>query len=268
MDIKTKVDLLKIGVLTNKFPAYLYKFRSIETLNKILDNNGLWFARPSSFNDPFDCQIEIDTNNTFEEIINYFFSLREYKIDGYQKLTNDLIEVRAKEYYENPEKFKQFINGIMSASLNNLGVCCFVKEPPLNILMWSHYANSHQGVCLKFSVLNDLEFFTTPIPINYQKEYPLFNYLKDGKDKLASAMIGTKSKDWEYESELRVIKDNFGLHKFKKKALVEIIFGCDSERDEINKITEKLNELKYLNVKISYMKKKKNEFGLEISDFL
>lgn len=38
--------------------------------------------------------------------------------------------------------------------LNGFAYYCMAKKPD-NILMWSHYADSHKGVCFRFDLLQD-----------------------------------------------------------------------------------------------------------------
>src|ERR1700729_1649096 len=35
------------------------------------------------------------------------------------------------------------------------GVCCFCAGDPRNVLMWSHYAGAHFGICLQFETARD-----------------------------------------------------------------------------------------------------------------
>ena len=50
-------------------------------------------------------------------------------------------------------------------------------------------------------------------------------------------MVITKSKDWEYENEFRIMKfQDTGLHMFKKQALVGVTFGCKASNIFIQEI--------------------------------
>lgn len=64
----SEVELTRLAVLEGLFPRYLYKYRGTDEFTKnIIKNNALWFSTPLSFNDPFDCQITLDTVSTYAE---------------------------------------------------------------------------------------------------------------------------------------------------------------------------------------------------------
>ncbi len=62
---------MEIGVSTNRIPQFLYKYKSQQYLKSLQVNNELWFSSPQDFNDPFDCQITLDADNTYDEIAMY-----------------------------------------------------------------------------------------------------------------------------------------------------------------------------------------------------
>jgi hypothetical protein len=70
-------------------------------------------------------------------------------------------------------------------------------------LMWSHYSNNHQGVCLEFACDNLV--FASSIQIQYSEEYPTLNFTIDGQDPLGLLPLLVKSDVWSYEEEYRVI---------------------------------------------------------------
>ena len=102
-------------------------------------------------------------------------------------------------------------------------------------LMWSHYARSHHGVCLEFSVQNTL--FCASLPVEYLERYPEVDLTDDSHDGNLRTFL-TKSKDWSYEHEFRLLvaapgyafpdlpatKDNFV--PLPTGALKGVIMGC------------------------------------------
>jgi hypothetical protein len=85
--------------------------------------------------------------------------------------------------------------------------------------MWSHYANNHTGVCLKFELSNDSNLEKAIYPVSYTEE---LTDIKNSSD--FSKCLLNKLKIWEVEKEWRILseKSNFS---FKQEALVEIVFG-------------------------------------------
>lgn len=118
--------------------------------------------------------------------------------------------------------------------MKNLGICCFSTLDD-SILQWSHYSDYHKGICLKFDILEDTDFFITPIIVSYRQVMQHYNHFIHLKN-IIEYLIKPKSHDWSYESEIRVvkvkqqIKNNAGERgfKFADDALREIIFGTNT----------------------------------------
>jgi len=243
----------------------LFKFFKIdEDLISSLKENYLWFSDPSKFNDPYDLNIDYDFS--CDEII-----FREYLIKTHSDVNDEsLIEKRISEFKLNPEEYFEKVKKIISKHiLSNFGVCCFSKCEK-NLLMWSHYAFKHTGICLGFKPTNDEKAFNFPINVEYPPEYPKINYFQNKIKKQVSTVqfcLATKSKDWEYEKEIRVIKErdanaNYrGKVTFNKSALVEVIFGYKTSNEDKLLIIEIIKKFGY-NVEFYEMKLLKYDFGL------
>ncbi len=255
---KDKLSQFETGVIKNQITQFLFKYRTIDSTLKLLGNNSLWFSSPKDFNDPFDCQIVPDITNTESEIRNFI------KTNTIGILSEQEIDNLASKTHREPGRWKETIESIYKEIINKTGVCCFAKNET-NLLMWSHYSNSHNGVCLKFDVLKDIDLFYYPCPVNYQNNYPVHNHLGD-RETIIKDMILTKSLDWKYEDEIRVFKmGQAGLLSFKKEALVEIIFGCNTNKDDIEKIIATSKENNF-NIIFKSAVKMKKQFGIEIID--
>jgi hypothetical protein len=265
-DIEANMNLI---IENGELPSVLYKYTTIDTCLKILESGRIKFSNPKDFNDPFDCQITIDTENTDEELDLDVTKLVE---------KGKLLEIQKEEYrkkLQNPEFRFDLINKIINKSINVLGVSCFSKNKD-NLLMWAHYADKHRGVVLKFELLKDTDFFIAPYPINYHSEYPKFNYIKENSlregGQLAKFLLETKSKEWEYEEEIRVMKylhelDGNRCYPIKKQALVEIIFGCQvSDDDKCSIMLKAIDEYYCIHLKFTSAVKKEWEFGLNFID--
>lgn len=222
-----KKTLIRLAIEKNQVPQFLFKYKSQDFLIDLFIKNELWFSSPLSFNDPFDCQINISTeNNTRHEIEKFFSSA---------PVSQEQINFAVEKYTNNPEEWYNFMNEAARKSVNRNGVCCFSKKED-NLLLWSHYGDSHKGVCLKFNILEDPEFFYFPVNVKYDTNYPVYNHLKSREEILSSLML-TKSNVWSYEEEYRVIKlETLGAQKLAKKCFVEIIFGCRCDESFIEKI--------------------------------
>lgn len=151
MSLENLPELVKLAVLREQIPQYFFKYRTLEAFEKILENNSLWFSNPEDFNDPFDCQIIADGNNTQEEL--------EVLIRrNIPTPTSDAqIKLLAKYAANTPGKWQKILNDSIKNIMARNGVCCFAGNES-NLLMWSHYSNSRKGVCLKFDALKDLRY--------------------------------------------------------------------------------------------------------------
>jgi hypothetical protein len=249
-------QILNLIVEKGELPKYIYKYTTIESANLILNSSKLKFSKPSEFNDPFDCNLTIDTNNTSEEIDNHIELLRKKN-----NLTDEKLKIVKSKFHNSKELFK-ITNISIKQVKETFGITCFSKNEK-NLIMWAHYCNKHTGLCLKFDILADPDFFMLPFLVLYKDEYPKFNYIRN-RDGLAKFLVETKSEDWEYEQEIRVMKQGDGFYSFKKEALVEIIFGIRTPIYDRERIADALKNNSYENVDIKSSKISDSKFEIEI----
>ena len=242
-------------------PQYLYKYKSLKDkfTKKIITDNELYFNSPANFNDPYDCNIPEDSDFPDENI--RVLIPKEYK-------TRDrIIKKIQKNPLLLPERLKQYIK--------KSGICCFSKQHDA-MLMWTHYADSHTGICLKFDTAEDSEFFKNPLDVNYSEEAPFFDYHGKIQEEIEKFVI-TKFKTWQYEEEVRIFKtateisnnnkNNKRIFQFKSEALQEIIFGVRTTEKYMEKIEELCKNSGKNHVKFSKMKLKEGiYYGLEKVD--
>lgn len=151
-----------------------------------------------------------------------------------------------------------------------LCACCFSKNMN-EILMWSHYANNHRGVCLEFEITNEETIKGQLININYDNDLTTIdnvertssghlslNVTSNGK------FLATKFKNWSYEEELRTYviceETNFaGVERPFLGNLTSIYFGKNTMKDDIElikHITSHITLLKYYTVELNTTKMK------------
>lgn len=85
---------------------------------------GLWVGRITDMNDPFDCLGQLSIN--------------------YELFIQDFLQKTAFDFSEN--MLTHMFANVRNMVIKNFTFCS-LTEDPFNILMWSHYANSHQGIC-------------------------------------------------------------------------------------------------------------------------
>lgn len=258
---------------SERLNSILYKYYRIdERFTKLLENDEVWFSDPLGFNDPYDCNLVVDSNNTYDEIFNHLKDIRvrqepELKKRGYD-LSDEHIEKTADYWNKNPIKLKEYLKNNQLKEIQNKGMCCFSKYDNI-LLMWSHYADAHKGACLTFDIEKDKDFFWLPYIVEYPDTYPQINFVKE-KDihKRYKHIIAMKSKDWEYEQEIRIVrdkreqKDYRGNIKFKKEALTEIKFGYKTSDKIIEDTKKLLDRYGYNHIRLFKAKLRDGNFGL------
>lgn len=249
----------------------IYKYFKIdEYFYRSIANNYLWFSDPTNFNDPYDFNLSTAKDFDENDLRNYFSRIQS---QGNSALLENQIERRIEEFKNNADKFKSELLEFERSIVNQkYGVCCFSEFSEL-MLMWSHYGDKHQGICLGFDRTKDKNFFENSLYVTYPPEYPSFNFVKDRFTKAPGDTVkfhmGTKSRDWEYEKEIRIIHEKEiddvyrGAVKFKKEALVEVIFGYKTVPTKIEELKKLFKQCGY-SADFKQAKLKEYEFGLDI----
>jgi len=112
-----------------------------------------------------------------------------------------------------------------------------------DILMWSHYADGHRGICLVFDGKNDKyqRFRQKTACVAYKDSIPEFNFYRDTDErKNARAMMLTKATDWSYEKEWRFIniEGGPGLYHIPPGIISGVILGAKMEEDDKARVTK------------------------------
>lgn len=295
---------------------YRYQSLKVEKDNKGNDriytienlaNNQLHFSNPITFNDPFDCKFSLTHLGTREQWINDYKNqgynhrkaLKKFNEDvktGYlikkqetlyeEKLAekiSELVELglaRKEDFLDNNNPSQRRIGTDMNDYVRNVAlpdVCCFSGNNK-SILMWSHYADNHKGICLSFRsykltlevdkniiregltsegiynegyeycLLNLYSLATNKLlascifhEICYKNELPKsVNYFDIGKT--LNKFLVTKFTDWKYEHEYRIILPRLylenGLAKYDKRSLEGVIFGLRTNYENAKLVYE------------------------------
>ena len=254
----------------------LYRYRAINKFSiSELTEARYYFASPSEFNDPFDCKnvhkfSDLPDSETKIILKKYLKTAllgwsQQYK-DGYlEYLTNGNEDIRRLNRLHDFEAY-------ISSRLEGYGVYCLSKKSD-DILMWSHYADSHKGMCLVFDANIISKYFSCQ-PVKYKSTYPSFKECLDSKKYQINLapLILTKSKHWKYESEVRLIVEPESINeeaakrlfKIPSNALVGVIFGCESSYHDKEIIRE---VLKVKNKKVEFYDARKSsiEYSLVIN---
>lgn len=111
-----------------------------------------------------------------------------------------------------------------------------LSRTPTDELLWAYYAHAHQGFCLEYELDELLAYKLdgqTWTTVDYQDEVPTITLtdvasMEEAWDRLIKKFIGTKSKHWQHEDEVRVIAGEPGLFEYDFRALKAVYFGARS----------------------------------------
>lgn len=252
-----------------------------------IEQGNFWFSSPTKFNDPIDCGISLNTigntplltnlitsglteigratgaaikspskNESIAESIQQFAS---NFINNTEALGSELSEARLDQAAGVHLKEKFAAAGILSLS-----------ELSDNILMWSHYAQQHKGICIEFrrDPSGILGMPDHTLPVRYSIKAPTIDARsyrttdREGKNEIELSLVLTKAADWAYEREWRVVKNGCANSVQSLGCKIEsITLGLRSEEATQAHI---VLLAKREGFKVNKTCLKPNEFGLKI----
>ena len=143
------------------------------------------------------------------------------------------------------------------------GLLCFSNSWD-NILLWSHYGNSHTGICLGFAVSE-----VHHIEVSYQPNLLAVGGPADINLEFVMRLLRTKYEVWSYEQELRIFvqmndpPDENGRNWIpfgENLELKEVIVGAVASPEDSRKAIEICKE--HPNVECAWACMRKDAFSL------
>ncbi len=147
---------------------YFYKYRSLKSrgLERVFNNREIFLANPRTFNDPFESRPNVTVHSgTIKKELFFKQAIRRNFPNSDRKQRREILSksrraaARDKEYYH--KAFDDVIKGF--------GVYC-LSEKRDDILMWSHYADAHYGLCLEFNARPG-SLFWEAYKVSYQGDW-------------------------------------------------------------------------------------------------
>lgn len=214
-------------------PEYLYKYRSLsgpsfEFTRKIIQDSAVWFSKPSDFNDPFDCAPALTAVCTDAEYQRYIKGLVKNQARGAPRSERRAEIARINREVNRKDRsayLKESFDKVVPEVINRAGILSLSAKCD-DVLMWSHYADSHQGCCLRFRATSDI--FVRARRVHYSRDRPLLNVIRDKHGDMLFKALLSKADFWSYEQEWRVIDhiDGAGSHEFAPFSLDGIVLGA------------------------------------------
>ena len=270
-----------LGVRVPGKRRHLYKYSRVSAcLLESLREGYLWLSKPSEFNDPFDCKIVIDYRLTPEELQQHV----HVRDSGSSNKERRVIKLRGEGQYAFASRFAIDASDIdsgdpRSLALNiaklaersefldrTMGLCCFTEDPR-SILMWSHYAANHSGVCLRFRHRSSSDLSEHCFPVQYRRSVWSCRSKADDPIAQARALIRgslIKSEVWRYEREWRVVAFGSGKSHFDPKDLDGVILGVQISKRDRRAILSILRKKVYSHVELLQAYQHPLKYGVRI----
>lgn len=242
-------------------PHALYRYRPLiddklddERLKPLFVNHQLYFPSRRKLNDPFECVVP-----SFLDTPPHIF--QQFLEEKVRKFLPNLTcnQIREKAAAIDLERLRQDIQN----DVDKVGILSLTEKHD-DLLMWSHYANGHRGLCLEFAASVDEAFFRGAQPVVYSDERSIFDP-RQPETKQVEIVVLTKSKHWTYELEWRIVEHQKGEgpYKFPAETLTGVIFGCRTSDKDKTKVQRWIHK-GGLTPTIYQAKQKRRDFGLEI----
>lgn len=269
-------------------PSVLYKYRQVDD-NSIdaLSKGKLWYSKPSGLNDPHDVAPRWKKELTDTEILEDFVLRRgdaaesevkdfkesmaklvaKYRGKGWndkrvlRKIDEVLMPVDKKTQREILQD-TLYYNEVLFASMGVLSLA----EDPKNSVMWGSYCNSHRGFCLGFEYHETNVLGQYSNKVNYFENMPkpsakLFSH--DTDECAVEVIAYSKSVDWKYETEWRVLKQQGNALFSYPGKLVEVILGMNTSEVDIAKVRKAVKESGYAPT-YYILQKNEDEYGYSL----
>lgn len=278
----------------------LFKYVTEEHI-AILEDGLIRFTQPQAFNDPFELKPQISSIASplrFEEHLNTNFQaiLRE----EYEKLPHHVkmalpfsafvqfAESKREELLGGIKELAKQATPLLEKMLHegferHIGIFS-VTESPNNLLMWAHYANSHQGFVIEFDSTH--HFFDQRKSEEDELRHLSKVIYSENRPNLQLAQINSineflvKSNVWAYEEEWRIlfalsdaenkIENNpYDIHLFKVPfdAIRAVLIGARATPETRKHIESVISSnTKLAHVKLFEMKIHEERFELKMEE--
>ncbi len=179
-------------------PIRLYRYRSLTRSQTALDEeisaikkNVLWCSPFKMMNDPME---------------GYFRPATALKgSSDYKECVARIVDVKTK-----------------------IGMACF-SETNEDLLMWTHYAGNHTGVCLEYSTRNLIDGLSENVSLarmGYGDTPPLISADEArNAERAARKILSQKKLNWAYEREWRVLGPTGRVEINGRQAVTKVYFG-------------------------------------------
>lgn len=260
MDI-VKIEQKTLEEMTG-LPEVVYKYRDWNNNfhKKIITNREVFFAAPTSFEDPLDCKLDIDYGSlSNKDIFNFYVYLSkrnnpDKSRSEHRKFAREWLKktpMRDPEYVRKAKEdiFKEYNShiGILSLTANSRK-----KE------MWNKYAGNHKGFAVGFNPQIMFKQFGGGGKVEYYDELPpIFPCPKHSYEQQHFLQVFSKLSKWSFEEEYRthIFRSNELTKESRTiqlppEAFTEIVIGADMPDDQVEELLSSIPpELMHITIK-------------------
>ncbi|WP_419206267.1 DUF2971 domain-containing protein [Photobacterium leiognathi] len=248
-------------------PDSIYKFFPYNSHDlDALANNYLWFSHYSNFNDPFEDVFIKNSLSYVKDAFDEASAIKFYKHLHKGQLPPHVVEEAIldlkmrgefeQSYHEMLLKTFKGVKNTFEKFVSESKACCFARDSQFgrvlkNRLMWSHYADGLRGFCVEFdratliqSISNGIgkDVFLSPMRYGELKAFDFKNLLAHTAEKINTenyefgigSIVSYKSKEWEYESEYRLITDAGNAIQIAPESIISITVGSKMADSKLN----------------------------------
>jgi hypothetical protein len=200
-------------------PGVFYKYRSLSGKDRryvrdTIIGNTIYLASPNSFNDPFDCAPAFSPSFTSD---GAYALARRYLSRQHPKWDEAKLDLAAKQFAAQTRGADM---ALVAQGLRDgydlvrdwLALYC-VSGTCASAMMWSHYADSHRGICIGFD--SGMDIFAKAQPVTYSHVRHTVDPVHDSNEQRLANSLLLKSADWKYEKEWRYIDFEVGPGKYQ-----------------------------------------------------
>lgn len=232
-------------------PEDLYKYRSLQTeadrkyTREIIVDSKLFFPSPLQFNDPFDAVPAIVMSGdraARKRRIRDLVARNERLLPGLKRK-----EAAALIRGMNVSQLEAAGRHALRETLAEIGLCSMSARND-HVLMWSHYAAAHTGICIGFKPhpFDELSAVCRAFEVTYSAERPKHNPLSEMTPGSAFDLMLRKADFWRYEEEWRLVRRNPhsgpGHEPFDPRRLTSITFGTKTPPERVDEVMRWVKE--------------------------
>ena len=246
--------------MSNSSDEFIYRYKYLpfnEGSLQVIESGTIKFTCPLDFNDPFDCIPWYEVGDVRK--------LRKTRPAVAQAVAEEL-SMSPAQRIKASGKWKANLDRLLKNGqfsnllLKDVGVVSLTRNP-LSIPMWSHYADHHRGFVVEFKIPirgpgHQVELWTrklVPLEVQYDVERPKLVLADGNPTDLLERVVLTKSLDWAYEEEERVIDHvrGPGIHEYyRDEILSSVIAGLKMSNDDYARLRDSVSNLSNPNVKL------------------